>query len=326
MKRGRSFWLVCGFAFLVFLGGAQAQEKYPHRSVELIVPYGPGGTNDIVARIYREELARTLKVPVVVINRPGGGGVQATLYVARAKKDGYTLLSASGSTMVIAPIITPEATFDINRDFFPLGYFGSIPPSVFAVRNDSPIKSFGEMVEYARKNPGKLKSAVGGLGTAGYCNLLILCANANINIGLIPFKSGGESAIAILGGHVDMAAGGFINMGSHIKAGTLRPLAVVSKTRYPSYPNIPTTAEAGYPYVNYTEGIGLYAPIGLPQSVLRVLIPAVEKVSKKPEVIERAAAVEFLADYKDPGEFRKYIESQTRIWEKVYKDMGLSVK
>jgi tripartite-type tricarboxylate transporter receptor subunit TctC len=194
------------------------------------------------------------------------------------------------------------------------------------VRPDSPIKTFKELVEYAQKNPGQLRNAVGGFGTGSYCNLQILCAKNNLNINTIPFKSGAETVTALLGGHVDMTSSGFISLGAHIKAGKVRPLAVVSKTRHPNFPNIPTTAEEGYPYVNYCEWIGVFAPAGMPQPISDVLIPVLEKVFKDPEVIERAKGADFTVDYKNPQEFRKFIESENLTWGKVYKDAGLSVK
>jgi tripartite-type tricarboxylate transporter receptor subunit TctC len=310
---------------LPFLVGAQAQEKYPNRTIELVVPFGPGGTNDITARIYAENLAQTLKVPVTINNKPGGGGITGILYVTRAKKNGYTLLHAAGAQMVIVPIITPEATFDTLRDFIPLGHFGYVP-SVFVVKPDFPVTSFKGLIEYARKNPGKLSNAVGGYGTASYCNLQIMVSKNNLNINTIPFKSGGETITALLGGHVDMTSSGFITLGTHIKAGRLRPLATVSKSRHPDFPNIPTTAEEGYPYVNFCDWLGVFAPIGVPQQVQDVLTKALEKVFKDPQVGERAKAAFLTPDYKNPEEFRKFIESENLTWGKVYKDAGLSVK
>ncbi len=325
MKGERFYWLVCGVTLLVFLGGVQAQEKYPNRTIELVVPYAPGGTTDISARIYSEKLAQTLMVPVIINNKPGGGGVTGALYVTRAKKDGYTVLHGPGAAMVIGPILTREATFDALKDFSLLGHFGYVP-SAFVVRSDSPIKSFGELVEYAKKNPGKLTNAVGGFGTGSYCNLQILCAKTNIDINTIPFKSGGETVTALLGGHVDMTSGGFINLGPHIKSGKLRALVTVSKIRHPDFPNVPTTAEEGYPYVNFCDWFGAFAPAGIPRTAQDVLVPALEKVFKDPQVIERAKAAFLTPDYKNPEEFRKFIESENRIWGKLYKDAGLSVK
>ena len=325
MKRGRLYGLICGLTFLSFLVGAQAQEKYPNRTIELVVPFAPGGTTDLTARIYTETLAQILKAPVTINNKPGGGGVTGILYVTRAKKNGHTLLHAAGAQMSILPIITPEATFDTLRDFFPLGHFGYVP-SVFVVRPDSPVTSFRGLIEYARKNPGQLKNAVGGFGTGSYCNLQILVTKNNLNINTIPFGSGGETIAALLGGHVDMTSSGFMTLGPHIKAGRLRPLATVAKNRHPDFPNIPTTAEEGYPYVNFCDWLGVFAPVGVPQQVQDVLVPALEKVFKDPQVSERAKAVFLTPDYKNPQEFRKFIESENLTWGKVYKDAGLSVK
>ncbi len=325
MKRGRLYGLICGLTFLSFLVGAQAQEKYPNRTIELVVPFAPGGTTDLTARIYTETLAQTLKAPVTINNKPGGGGVTGILYVTRAKKDGYTLLNAAGAQMSIVPIITPEATFDTLRDFIPLGHFGYVP-SVFVVRPDSPVTSFRGLIEYARKNPGQLKNAVGGFGTGSYCNLQILVTKNNLNINTIPFGSGGETIAALLGGHVDMTSSGFMTLGPHIKAGRLRPLATVAKNRHPDFPNIPTTAEEGYPYVNFCDWLGVFAPVGVPQQAQDVLVTALEKVFKNPQVGERAKAVFLTPDYKSPQEFRKFIESENLTWGKLYKDAGLSVK
>jgi tripartite-type tricarboxylate transporter receptor subunit TctC len=325
MKRGRLYWIVCGLNFLFFLCGVQAQEKYPNRTIELVVPFAPGGTGDLTARIYTETLAQTLKNPVAINNRPGGGGVTGILYVTRAKKDGYTLLNAGTPQMCIVPIITPEATFNTLRDFIPLGSIGYVP-SVFVVRPDSPITSFRGLVEYARKNPGQLRNAVGGFGTASYCNLQILVARNNLNINTIPFASGGETIAALLGGHVDMTSSGFMTLGAHIKAGRLRPLATVSKDRYPDFPNIPTTAEEGYPYINFCDWQGCFAPVGIPQYAQDVLVKAVEKVFKDAQVGTRAKALFLTPSYKSPQEFRKFIESENLTWGKVYKDAGLSVR
>jgi tripartite-type tricarboxylate transporter receptor subunit TctC len=325
MKRDRLYWIVCGLTFLFFLCGVQAQEKYPNRTIELVVPFAPGGTTDLTARIYTETLAQTLKTPVTINNKPGGGGITGILYVTRAKKDGYTLLNAAGAQMSIVPIITREATFDTLRDFIPLGHFGYVP-SVFVVRPDSPITSFRGLVEYARKSPGQLRNAVGGFGTGSYCNLQILVTKNNLNINTIPFGSGGETVTALLGGHVDMTSSGFMTLGPHIKAGRLRPLATVAKNRHPDFPNIPTTAEEGYPYVNFCDWLGAFAPIGVPQYAQDVLVKALEKVFKDPQVGERAKAVFLTPDYKNPQEFRKFIESENLTWGKLYKDAGLSVR
>ncbi len=170
MKRYRLFGVICGLTYLIFLGGVYAQEKYPNRRIELVVPFAPGGHADILARIYNEDLARALKVPITIVNRGGGAGIEGTSYVIRAKKDGYTLLAAPGTPLVIMPNISNEVTYDPLKDLIPLGYFASVP-NVFVVKSDSPFKTLDELIEYARKNPGKLKNGVGGIGTEAYFNL-----------------------------------------------------------------------------------------------------------------------------------------------------------
>lgn len=321
MRQYRFLW-VCVLTFLVFLGNAAAEEKYPRRTIELVVPYSPGGSNDVAARIYSAKLSQFLKTPITIVNRGGGSGIQGSIYAARAKKDGYTLLAGGQGTVVVMPLISTEATYDPLKELTPLGYFGSVP-SVFAVRSDSPFKTFGDLVEYARKNPGKLKNAAGGLATSSQFNLDILCARNKLDITSIPFKGGGEATVALLGGHVDMTSSGVLTLGPQIKAGQLRPLAITSQKRFPAFPDIPTTKELGYPDLNFVLWVGALGPSGLPKPVLNVLLPAVEKAFKDPEVIAKASKAYFMADYKGPTEFRSLLESEISRVRKIVKDANI---
>lgn len=324
MKKGRIALLALGFTLLVF-SGSQAQEKYPGHPIELVVPFAPGGNADVIARIYSEELARVLKVPVNVVNRAGGTGIQGTTYVVRAKKDGYTLLGSTGTPLTIMFAISSEVTYNPLKDLIHLGQIASVP-SLFVVKIDSPFKTLDELIEYARKNPGKLKNCAAGLGAESQFNLEILCAHNKIKITTVPFKSGGEALPALLGGHVDMASLSLATLGPQINAGKLRGLAISSKARHPDFPNIPTTAELGHPYVNLRIWSGIFAPVGVPQSVLDVLVPAVEKVFKHPDIVDRATKAGFTMEYKAPEELRKFIESEIKILEKVAQDAGLAKK
>lgn len=323
MKRYRFFLLVCGFIFLVFIGDVHAQEKYPNRPIELVVPFSPGGSGDIPARIYAQKLSENLKVPVVVVNRTAGGGIQGTNYVARAKKDGYTLLAMT-SAVWYEPIVTKEATWDASKDFFPLGCLGYIP-HVYTVQFNSPFKSLAELVEYARRNPGKLKASYGGgRGAPGYLNFQLLLAKNNIKIPVIPYLGGADATLALLGGHVDMTFSGTLSQGPQIKAGKFRALAITSKKRDPHFPDVPTTAELGYPYMNLRLLSVAFAQGGTPQSVLKVLIPAFEKTFKDPEVIARATAAYLVVDYMGPEELRKLIVSEGDIVRKVVKETNIT--
>ena len=308
--------LVCGLVLFGVLGSVQAQEKYPTRLIEFVVQSAPGGSADVAARLYTDELAKALKVPITAVNRAGGAGIQGVTYVTRAEKDGYTLLQGSGTSIIILPLISKEATYDPLKDLVPLGHFVSVP-TVLAVRSDSPFKTLAELIEYARKNPEKLKNSTGGLGTFSYFNLELLCVETKVKITTIPFKSGGEALPALLGGHVDMASNTLTTLGPQIAAGKVRGLAITSKKRDPDFPNLPTTAELGYPNVSFSTWFGVFAPAGVPQSVTSVLVPALEKIFKDPEVVKRAEKAQFTVDYKGPDEFRKFIEREITLASKV---------
>lgn len=323
MKKFIFFGLVFGMAFPGFPGGALAAEKYPTRAIEMIIPFGPGGSADVAARAYSDNLARNLKVPIVLVNRAGGTGVIGVSYAIKAKKDGYTLLASTDTPLMVMPVISKEVTYDPLKDVIPLGHFG-YALSVFAVRNDSPFKTLADLVAYARKNPGKLKNASSGVGTESFFNLELLCHKENIKIPSIPFKSGGENLVSLLGGHTDMSTSSLASLSTHIKAGTIRALAICAKKRHADFPNVPSTAELGYPDINLAVWLAIYAPAGVPKQVIDVLVPAVEKTFKDPEVVKRGVNAGLVVDYMGPEETRKLLESGLGLIKSLAKDAGLA--
>lgn len=323
MKRVLSLLPIFVFVCLAFSGVALSEDKYPSRAIELVVPFGPGGSADLGARCYSDELAKVLNVPVNVVNRPGGTGIQGTTFVINGKKDGYTLLGATDTPLLIMPVISKEVTYDPLKDVIPLGRFAHMS-SLIAVKSDSPFKTLGELIEFARKNPGKLKNGASGLGTEAHFNLMVLCSKAKIKVTTIPFKSGGETSAAILGGHVDMSSSSVTSLGKHVKAGKLRALAVSSKKRHPDFPDVPTTTELGYPESNFAVWTGVFAPTGVPKQVLDVLAPAVEKAFKDPEVMKRAANMSMELEYVGPDELRKNMESEIKIIKEVAQEAGMA--
>ena len=323
MKKRWICWLVCGVALLTLYGVGHAAEKYPTRTIELVAPTRPGGSSDVVARIYSDVLSKNLKVPIVMVNRAGGAGSSGTIYVINAKKDGYTLLAEPGTPLVIVPAVNKEVTYDPIKDLTPLGYLGSIA-SAFAVKSDSPFKTLGEMMDYARQNPGKIRNGVGGMGTESQFNMEVLCLRAKLNLTTVPFQGGAEAMTALLGGHVDISCNTLAVLGPQIAAGKLRALAVTAKTRVPELPNIPTAAELGFPESSFEVWFGAFAPAGLPQSVVQVLIPAVEKTFKSPDVAERAKKVGLTLKYMGPDELAKYLEEAIRAAKKVAQDANIA--
>lgn len=322
MKALLTFGLVLSAVFLASPGGVQSQEAYPSRQIEMVVPFGPGGTADIAARAYSDTLSKILKVPITVVNRAGGTGIQGTAYVIKGKKDGYTLLAATDTPLMVMPVISKEVTYDSLKDVIPLGHLG-YAPAVFAVKSDSPFKTLAELVDYARKNPGKLKNASSGIGTESFFNLQLLCHKENIKITTIPFKSGGETMVSLLGGHTDLSSSSLASLGPQLKAGTLRGLAISTQKRQPDFPNIPTTAEVGYPEINLNVWLALYAPTGVPKQVVDVLIPAVEKAFKDPDVVQRAGNAGLVVEYFGPAETRKLLESGLAIIKRIAPEADL---
>ena len=325
MKKERIFCLVFCLTLFVFLGMGLAQEKYPSRPIDLVAPTVPGGSSDVMARMYSEELSQALKVPITVVNKPGGSGSIGTAYVINSKKDGYTLLNTPSSSVIIMPLISKEVTYDPLKDLVPLGYFASIP-SFFAVLPDSPFKTFGELIEYARKNPGKLKDIHAGFGTEDAFNFNIVIAKAKVQIAQIPFQGGGEALPAALGGHGDMVTLSLSTLGTHIKAGRFRALGICSLTRHPDFPNVPTLAEQGYPEANFRNWNGPFAPAGTPKHVIDILVTAAEKALKHPDAVQRAQRLGFEVGYKSPEELRKLMVEQIPIAEKIARDANIYKK
>jgi len=284
MKGWRIFLVALGLAFFGFLTVGEAQQKYPSRAIELVIPFAPGGSSDRLARIFGDELARVLKVRVIMVNRPGGSGIKAATYVTMAKKDGYVIFEGTATSLGIMPIISKEAKYDPVKDFIPLGHFASVP-SVVSVRSDSPFQTLNDLIEFVRKNPGKLTNASAGFEVS-YINLEVISSQNNIKIKTIPFRSGGETLPAFLGGHVDMLCSTLTTLRGQLEA----------------------------------------APTGVPQQVPDVLIPALEKVFNTPEVIQRATKAGFTVDYMNPEEFRKFLESEIQMIRKIAQAHKLAIK
>ncbi len=323
IKKKQIFILILSlFLFVISINLVYSQEKYPSRPIELVVPFAPGGTADVAARTYSDVLSKNLKVTVNVVNRAGGTGIQGVTYVVRSKKDGYTILGTTDTPLMIMPVINKEVTYDPLKDVIPIAHLG-YAPGIIAVKSDSPFKTLSQLVEYARQNPGKLKNSSAGIGTESFFNLQILCSKEKIKIPTIPFKSGGEAVVSLLGGHTDLTSSSLASLKPQLKAGTIRGLAIFTKKRHPEFPDIPTAQELGYPEIILNVWSGVFAPAGVPKEVLDVLITAVEKTFKDPEVIQRATNAGLIVEYLGPEETRKLLETGINIVKKLAPESGL---
>jgi len=311
--------------FLLANGVASSQEKFPARGIEMVIPFAPGGATDVGSRILADELSRVLKVSITPVNKAGATGTLGAAYVLKSKRDGYTIFAATGGPVINGPLILPDVDYNVFKDFMPVAYFAAIP-NVFVAKADSPWKSLRDVVEYARKNPGKVTCGSAGTGTESHFNFEIFKSMTKLDLTHVPFKSGADVIPAVLGGHVSMGVGVIAANGPQIKGGTLKGLGITSAKRLKDYPDIPTTAELGYSQVNVPTWLGYLVASGTPEYVLKVLYSAFEKAIKDPEVISKAEKAGYIVEYKNHEEFRKYLEEQYAIVSKVAKEAGIAVR
>ncbi len=300
------------FAMLIMLGlgslapSASFAAGYPDRNIQLIIPNVAGAQMDITARLLAAELEKILGAKIIPNNKPGAGTVLGTEAAIRAKKDGYTLLYGSNAAFVTAPACTPEIVhYDPIRDAEPLGLHYFFPQTI-TVRSDAPWKTFPELVDYAKKNPGKIRVSTTGVGTGPHLIVETIQSITDIRWTHVPFE-GGESVItAVLGGHVEATCDTLAKVKPHVDAGKMRILLITRKM--PGYPDVPTITELGYKQPLFGGWFGMYAPVGIPEEVKNLLVPAVEKAVRitKPKI----DALGSICEYRSPSEQRKMTEEE----------------
>lgn len=287
-------------------------ERYPGHPIQLVIPNAAGSSMDLGGRMIAAELEKILGTNIIPTNKPGAGTVLGTDTVIRGKKDGYTLLyNDLQSALIIAPIINPEVVhYDPSKDVEPLG-FHFLFPNTITVRSDSPWKTFLELIDYAKKNPGKVRFSTMGIGTLPHLLLEMIQATTGTQFTHIPFKGGESVVTAVLGGHVEATCHSLAGVKPHVDGGKMRVLLI--NTKMPGFPEIPTIAELGYKESLPVAGFGLYAPAGIPEEARNVLIPAIEKAVKNTK--SKVEAMWGIIQYKSPSEQRKMWEEE---YQKIY--------
>jgi tripartite-type tricarboxylate transporter receptor subunit TctC len=240
-------------------------QPYPNRPIQLIISNVPGAIVDICGRALGEEMAKILGTQIVPINKPGAATTLGLDFVARSKKDGYTLAYTGNSGIVYAPILNPKTVpYDPDKDLEPLGLH-VISPLAIAVQASSPWKTFNELVDYAKQNPGKLRADTIGVGSTPHFALEIIQSLTGAQFTHVPFK-GGESVItALLGGHVELTCDTINKFAAHVESGKMRVLLLTNKMN--EFPNVPTMAELGYKQGLPSVWFAMYGPAGLPEEV-----------------------------------------------------------
>jgi tripartite-type tricarboxylate transporter receptor subunit TctC len=301
---------------LAFSTTAAAQD-YPTRPVRLIIPFPPGGSNDIVGRLVATQLGERLGMLVVVDNRGGAGGVVGTETAAKAPPDGYTLLLVS-----LAHAVNPwlyKLSYDPIRSFTPVAIIGS-GPNIVTVHPDLPVKSIKELVALAKQKPGELQYASAGVGSFQHLGGELFKLMAKVDIMHVPFKGGGPAMIDVMGGHTKILFSSLVQTTPHIRSGKLRALATGGTTRSPVFPDLPTVAEDGVPNYEAVNWWGILAPAGTPAAVVdklnKEVAAALDSADLQKQFESEGAAVVKMS----AAEFGKFIETEMAKWERVVKE------
>jgi len=318
--------LIVGLLLIVSASSARVSttfaQPYPNRPIQLIIPNVAGSIVDITSRLFAEDLGRILGTQIIPVNKPGATTIVGTDALARSKKDGYTLGTLSNAVMVFTRILNPETIhFDSDKDFEPLGLHTLVPLAV-GVQGNAPWKTFNELLDYAKKNPGKVRLNSIGIGSTAHFNIEIIQSLTGAQFTHIPYK-GGESVItAVLGGHVEGTFDAINKIVPHMESGRMRALLLTNKMA--EFPNVPTLDEIGYKQELFCTWFAYYAPSGLPEEVRKVLIPAVEKVIKNPELKAKIEKMQLVVNYKSPTEMKKMVPDEYERALAIAKKAGLS--
>lgn len=264
------------------LSFARAQSTpYPNKPITLVVPFAPGGSVDNSGRLMADRLSRELGVPVIVDNKGGAGGTMGSVYVARAKPDGYTLIVTSQSTHVVNPAVNPSLPYDAVKDFAPITLIDRLA-NVLLVNADLPVRSFADLVKYAQAHPGALNYASAGTGSVSHLSMELLKSQAKMPMTHIPYRGAGVAVTDLIAGQVQVTWNNLSSNLPNIRAGKLRALAVASPQRIPQLPDVPTFAELKLPDLNLTSWTGLAAPAKTPDAIVQKLYQAMRRVLQDP--------------------------------------------
>jgi tripartite-type tricarboxylate transporter receptor subunit TctC len=314
--------LVTGLS-LLWPGMAAAQD-FPTRSIRLIVPFPPGGPNDIIARVVGQRISELIKQPVLIDNRGGQAGVLGTDAVAKANPDGYTIGIVSASALVISPTME-KVPYDVAKDFAPVTLVVTVP-EMLVVASNVPAKNMAELVALAKAQPGKLNFASAGVGGLPHLAGELFKLTAKIDIVHVPYRGAAPAINDLLGQQVQMTFLDLPVLLPHIKVGTLRPIALGAPQRAPTAPDVPTTAEVGMPDLLIENWYGMIAPAKTPKNIVAALNRIANEAMAVPSVKEKLADQGLTVAGDTPEHFRGFIDAETKKWAKVIKDAGVATE
>lgn len=311
------------FAASMALAPACAMADWPEHSINLIVPFPAGGGTDTFARPLAQQLGTQLGQSVVVDNKGGAGGTVGAGVAAKAKPDGYTFFMG-GAHHALAPSLYKNLSYDIQKDFVPVALLAQ-PPQVVVVNKNLPVNTLQEFVEYARARPGEINFGTAGKGSTHHLAGELFAMQNGLKLVDVPYQGAGPMLSALIGGQVDLAFDGLGSSAGHIRAGSIKPLAVAASQRAPSFPDVPTAAQAGVPDYEVSTWYALWAPAGTPKPVVDKMIAEVTKALNAPKVKEIWANNGSDTPSLTGEQFGEFVTSEIDRWSKVVKDSGVTL-
>ncbi|WP_431121861.1 Bug family tripartite tricarboxylate transporter substrate binding protein [Variovorax paradoxus] len=313
----------CAFAGLV---ATPARAAFPDKPIKLVVPFAPGGGTDLVARTMAITMGQELGQPVIIDNKPGAGTIIGTDAVAKSAPDGYTMVMATVAH-VVNPSIQPKLPYNHEKAFAPVMLVG-ISPNVLVVRADSPLKSVKDLIDAARKNPGKLSFASQGAGTSAHLAGELFKNLTKTHITHIPYRGAGPAITDLLGGQVDVMFATAAAVGTFVESGKLRALAVTTATRSAAHSlaQVPTIAESGVPGYVADSWYGLYVPAGTPADVIARLNATAKKAVQTDAFRKRVESEGLVIQGGSPQDFDKYAKGEEARWRKVVKENNITTE
>ena len=332
MKRQKhSKWMgiLIFVAFIMVMGWAfseswAAEAKYPNRVIQLVIPFPPGPA-DILYRVFTERFPEYLGQPATIVYKPGAAGAIGTVFVAKAKPDGYTLIAGASSPLIYGPLAKEGLDYTLN-DFVPICRLCKIPMMIL-VKTDSPWKTLKDIVEEAKKFPGKLTYASTGVFSNSHVAMERFFQSAGISMTHVPTAGTAPVVTALLGGHVDIGISTPGTITPHTKSGTLRPIAVFEKERIKEFPDVPTFSEWGYPVVCYSL-YAIMAPKGTPEEVVKTIYTACKRIVEdhKNSIQDQLAKLSLSLDFLPPEELANDLKAENEVVKRIIEDIKKSIK
>ncbi|APV50261.1 ABC transporter substrate-binding protein [Betaproteobacteria bacterium GR16-43] len=314
------------FAAFAFASSSWAapEDDYPTRPVKIVVPFAPGGSTDVVARVLADKLGAEFKGSFIVDNRPGAGGNIGADAVAKAAPDGYTLLMGTTGVLSINSHLYKGLPYDPEKDFTPVSYT-SLITNILVVNPAVPVKTVAELIALAKGKPGSLTFASSGAGSSTHLSGELFKALAGVDILHVPYKGSGQALIDVISGQVTMLFDNAPSSIAFVQQGKLRAVAVTSTKRLPNLPDVPTIAEAGVPGYESLSWSGIVAPAATPKAIVAKLNAAIEKILATEELKQKFAAMGVEPVGGSPEAFARHVRAESEKWGKLVKSANITL-